>query len=68
MRPNRLVQRRLQRLCAFLADNGDRFEVVPLGRLAADGVAPEPARDLTGNPLSSVRRAIENFTVDHLPV
>ncbi len=67
LRANRMVQRRFERLCAFLAENGDRFEIVPFARIAADGIDPEPASELTGSPVSSVRRAVENFAVDHLP-
>lgn len=32
--PNRVNQRRLERLCRFLSENDDRFEVCTMGRLA----------------------------------
>jgi hypothetical protein len=68
LRANRLVQRRFKRLCAFLAENTDRFEVVPIGRLADDGLSAEPAIALDGNPFFATRRAVENFTNDRWPL
>lgn len=67
MRPNSTVQRRFQDLCRFLAEETEHFEVVPLRRLAAEGVAIEEAVTLDGGPLLGTLRAAENFMSDHLP-
>ncbi len=67
MRPNRLVQRRLNRLCAFLAENGDQFDVVPIDQIARTGIESEPAITIKGGTVSSTLRAAENFVNDRLP-
>ena len=64
---NRLVQRRFERLCAFLVDNAERFEVVPIGRFMDDGFDIEPAIGLDGSAISATRRAVANFINDRLP-
>jgi peptidoglycan/xylan/chitin deacetylase (PgdA/CDA1 family) len=66
LRPNRLVQARFRRLCAFLAANADKFEVMPLAAAAAvldDGVRQET---LIGNPFRSMARAAANIANDRL--
>ena len=68
MRPNRLVQRRFDRLCAFLTGNRDQFDVVPIDEIASAGIEPEEAIALNGGVISSTRRAVENFVNDHLPL
>ena len=66
LRRNRIVQNRFRRLCAFLSENGDRFEVVPLG-VAADTLDASRAwTDLRGNWLDSVARSVENVVNDCL--
>jgi hypothetical protein len=66
LRPNRIVQDRFRRLCAFLSANSDRFEVVPLA-VAADAIDGRQAwTELTGNPLSSIVRAVANIVNDHV--
>lgn len=67
LRANRLVQRRFERLCAFLADNSHKFDVVPISRFADVENAVEPAVALHGKAASSMRRAAENFINDRLP-
>jgi hypothetical protein len=62
------VQRRFKQLCAFLADNSEMFEVVPISRFATSANSPERALFLDGNVTSSVRRAAENFVNDRLPL
>lgn len=64
LRPNRMVQRRFERLCAFLADNSDRFEVVPIGRLREEELDVEQAVSLDGDVISATRRTVENFVND----
>lgn len=68
LRPNRLVQQRFERLCAHLADNADRFDVIPMRWIADHGTAPEPAIALDGKPFSSLFRAVENFVNDRIPM
>ena len=68
LRPNQLVQRRFDRLCAFLAENRDRFDTVPIETIKPDDIISEPAIELSGNPLSSIRRSIENFVNDRMPL
>lgn len=67
LRANRLVQRRFQRLCRFLEQESSCFDVVPLGSLAEEGIAPEVAVMLDGKTAFATRRAIENFVSDRLP-
>src|SRR3546814_16914275 len=50
MKANRLVQRRLEGLCGFLATNSDRFAVVTLEE-AARRTEPERASPLGGHAL-----------------
>lgn len=69
MKANGLVQGRLQRLCAFLAEESDKFEVVPLKEAATkapldDRAAPSIPK---GNPLRAFVRAGENYLNDRLP-
>lgn len=68
LRANRLVQRRFEKLCAFLAENTDTFEVVPIGRFIDDEFDFEPATSLNGSAISATRRAFENFINDRLPL
>ena len=68
LRPNRLVQKRFQELCRFLSSNPDRFEVVPMADFENRAVKAEPAPDLRGRPHTALRRAMENFVNDRLPV
>lgn len=69
MKVNGLVQGRLQQLCAFLAEESDKFEVVPLQQAATQApggngtAAPIPQ----GNPLRAFVRAGENYLNDRLP-
>jgi peptidoglycan/xylan/chitin deacetylase (PgdA/CDA1 family) len=66
LRPNRIIQNRFRRLCAYLSANTDRFEVVPLA-VVAD--APESQRawtELTGNIFDSVVRAATNAVNDRV--
>jgi peptidoglycan/xylan/chitin deacetylase (PgdA/CDA1 family) len=66
LRANRINQRRLSNLCSFLARNSDRFEVVPLG-IAGDSISESRVwRQLHGNALRSVVRAIENLVNDRI--
>ncbi len=69
MKANALVQGRLKRLCAFLAEESDKFEVVPLQEAAtqapgSNGATP-PIPE--GNPLRAFVRAGENYLNDRLP-
>jgi hypothetical protein len=66
LRPNRIIQDRFRRLCAFLSANSNRFEVVPLA-VAANAIdGRRPWTELTGNPLSSIVRAVANIVNDHV--
>ena len=66
LRPNRIIQDRFRRLCAFLSVNSDRFEVVPLAA-AADAVEGRQAwSELTGNAFNSIVRAVANTVNDRL--
>jgi peptidoglycan/xylan/chitin deacetylase (PgdA/CDA1 family) len=64
--PNRIIQERFRRLCAFLSANSDRFEVVPLAAAAAAGDDGRAWTELTGNAFNSVVRAVTNVVNDHL--
>jgi hypothetical protein len=66
MRPNRMVQHRLERLCAFLAENADRFATVPLDVAARAPKASCDATALVGSPISSIMRAVQNVINDRV--
>jgi hypothetical protein len=66
LRPNRMVQNRFRRLCAFLSANTDKFEVVPLA-VAARTVNVSPGwTELSGNAVYSLARAAANAVNDRL--
>jgi hypothetical protein len=65
MRANRMVQRRLDTLCSFLAANSDSFAVVPLEE-AARLSQPESAPPLHGQALRATLRAAANVVNDRL--
>jgi hypothetical protein len=66
LRPNRIIQDRFRRLCAFLSANSDRFEVVPLAT-AADAVDGHQAwAELSGNAFNSMVRAAANAVNDRI--
>jgi hypothetical protein len=66
LRRNRIIQDRFRRLCRFLAENTDRFEVVPLA-VAADALdAGQVWNELSGNAFNSIIRAATNVVNDHL--
>lgn len=64
LKANRLVQGRLERLCDFLAANGDRFAVLTLEE-AARQTEPEDAPPLRGHALRAALRATANVINDH---
>lgn len=64
MKANRLVQRRFEKLCAYLAANTDRFEVVTLEEAASVLDVTEPTPPLVGDVARSTVRAVENFVND----
>jgi peptidoglycan/xylan/chitin deacetylase (PgdA/CDA1 family) len=66
IRPNRMIQNRFRRLCAFLSVNSDRFEVVSLGLAAAALDSSQRWTQLTGNALSATVRAAANALNDRL--
>ena len=69
MKANGLVQGRLRRLCAFLAEESDKFEVVPLAEAAATKPADDAQTEgasLLGSPVHSVLRATQNVLNDRL--
>jgi hypothetical protein len=66
LRPNRMIQNRFRRLCAFLSANCDRFEVVPLAA-AADAINGSRVwTELRGNAFHAAVRAIANTANDRL--
>ena len=66
LRPNRLVQRRFRKLCAFLGANEDKFEVVSLPNAADHLKAGALWTELNGNWVNSVIRAGQNFVCDRV--
>lgn len=65
LKANRLVQARMERLCAFLADNEDKFAVVSLEEAARDA-GPESGPPLKGHALRAALRAVANVVNDRL--
>jgi hypothetical protein len=61
--PNPVNQQRLQGLCKFLSENGDRFEVTTMSRLAAAPPAPSAANILLRVP---PQRALERIVQNRL--
>jgi hypothetical protein len=66
LRPNRMVQGRLEKLCAFLAENSDHFDTVPLEVAAHSVAAGGPAPALVGSPILSTLRAAQNVINDRI--
>ena len=67
LRPNRLVQSRLIKLCQFLSHNRDRFEVCTFADIARqDRCSESPPPQLDGSVLHSIYRALQNVINDHL--
>lgn len=64
LRRNELVQGRFERLCAFLTENDERFEVLTIGDAAERLPASEESIPLRGAALRSVMRAAENYVND----
>lgn len=66
-RRNSLTQRRLTQLCAFLADNDDRFEACGLARAAADLAPADSANTmLSGSLLDALPRMASQVAHDRL--
>ena len=67
LRPNRLVQGRLESLCNFLSQHPDRFQVSTFGALAQQmPLASEPAPFLRTSTVNSLFRATQNFINDRV--
>ncbi len=68
MYPSRVNQGRLRKLCAFLAENGDRFEVATIGQLASrTASAARGSNVLLKAPWWQVAgRMVENVLNDHV--
>jgi hypothetical protein len=68
MTVNRINQQRFHWLCAFLAENSDRFTVMPMCDLAKE--APlginQPLPELSGETLSSLLRSAQNVLNDRI--
>lgn len=64
IRPNRMVQTRFEKLCAFLANNSDRFQTESLGNAATSLKTPSSPPPLSGSPIHSVARAVQNVIND----
>jgi hypothetical protein len=65
LRANRMIQSRFETLCAFLAENGDKFSVASL-EAAARETEPEDPPPLRGHPLQAALRAAANVINDRL--
>jgi len=67
LRPNLLVQRRLDAICRFLSQNKERFQVSTFGELASQlPLKPEPAPCLQSTVIGSLFRATQNFINDRI--
>ena len=66
LRRNRIVQNRFRRLCGFLTDNRERFDVVPLAAAAAAVDGGTVWKELKGSAVSSTVRAAANLLNDKL--
>lgn len=61
LRPNRIVIRRLRRLCRYLAAHPERFRAVTVGELLSDPPLPGPAPVPRVSPLASWLRLLEQL-------
>jgi hypothetical protein len=67
LRPNRLVQGRLDSLCRFLSQHPDRFQVSTFGALAKEmPLRSAPAHSLRSSTINSLFRATQNFVNDRI--
>jgi hypothetical protein len=68
MTVNRINQQRFRWLCAFLAENSDRFTVTPMRDLAREVPSEinQPLPELSGETLSSLLRSAQNVLNDRL--
>ena len=66
LRPNRLVQRRFEKLCAYLAENDDRYDTVALAGAAEQCARNHEEPVLAGNSRAAILRAAQNFINDRL--
>jgi hypothetical protein len=66
LRPNRTIQDRFRRLCAFLSANSDKFEVMPLAAAANAVDGRREWTELRGNAFDSTVRAVANALNDRL--
>jgi peptidoglycan/xylan/chitin deacetylase (PgdA/CDA1 family) len=66
MRRHHINQRRLERLCAFLSENTDRFATDGMSAAAAMPMRPESSRNilLKGSLLNAVPRMVEQAVYD----
>lgn len=65
IRPNRMVQRRLDKVCEFLRGNEDRFEVTTFGKLATElPLVAQHQPSLRSTVSKSIVRASQNFLND----
>jgi hypothetical protein len=60
-----MVQNRAEYLCNFLSNNSDRFQVIPITE-AATIQDKHPTNPVSGNPIVSLWRSVENFINDHI--
>jgi hypothetical protein len=65
MRINKMVQSRAEYLCNFLSNNRNRFQVVPIAE-AAKITDVHPDNPVSGNPIVSLWRSVENFINDRI--
>jgi peptidoglycan/xylan/chitin deacetylase (PgdA/CDA1 family) len=66
MRPNKLVQRRFERLCQFLASRRDQFEVTTLAAASECLQELGTARTVHGSAIRSLCRSAANFINDRI--
>ena len=67
LRPNVLVQKRLEEICRFLSENPADFEVSTFSGIASESpLITEPAPDLQSSITSSIIRSAQNFINDRI--
>lgn len=65
LRPNRLVQARLEKICGYLGNNKDKLQVTTFKELATElPLQSTSPPTLLGSPIRSVTRATQNFIND----
>lgn len=66
LRANRLIQKRFENICQYLATNQDRFNVTTFGALDPSKLNETPSTHIEGSRLLSFKRSIQHVLNDKI--